>query len=156
MAGRRINPTQHPQHLRQPRVSRRGGEGNQEVDAMLSQVRRFLEAHGEARFVDWDRPSTKDTHAPRVMNRCGYRRYDDGTGPHAGPHWYVFPEVFKAEVCKGHDAGAVARLLLNLGHIERGTEKDRPYTSRHDLPGDGRRRVYHVLPSIIGEAGDTD
>jgi uncharacterized protein (DUF927 family) len=137
-------------------LSRRGGEGNQEADAMLAQVRRFLEAHGEARFVDWNRPATKDDHAPRVMNRCGYRRYDDVTGPNAGPHWYVFPEVFKSEICKGHDAGAVGRLLLSLGYIERGTEKDRPFTSRHDLPGEGRRRVYHVLPAIMGEGGDVD
>ena len=123
---------------------------------MLAQVRRFLEAHGEARFVDWNRPATKDDHAPRVMNRCGYRRYDDSTGPNAGPHWYVFPEIFKAEVCKGHDASAVGRLLLSLGHLERGTEKDRPYTSRHDLPGEGRRRVYHIMPGIMGEGIDAD
>lgn len=129
-------------------LSARGGSGDHESGSMLSQVRRFLEAHGEARFVDWNRPATKDDHAPRVMNRCGYRKYDDVDGP----HWYVFPESFKAEMCKGHDPQAVAGLLHKRGFIETGKEKDRsPYVVKCDLPGEGRRRVYHILPAIMGD-----
>ena len=40
--------------------------------AMLQQVRAFLEQHGNARFEDVDRVG--DSHAPRVMNRAGYRQ----------------------------------------------------------------------------------
>lgn len=90
---------------------------------------------------------------PRVMNRCGYRRYDEVDGP----HWYVFPESFKAEVCKGHDPKAVAALLHQRGYIEHGKETNRsPYVVKCDLPGEGRRRVYHILPAIMEGGSDGD
>lgn len=135
-------------------LSLRGGAGDHESASMLAQVRRFLEAHGEARFVDWNRPATKDDHAPRVMNRCGYRRYDEVDGP----HWYIFPESFKAEVCKGHDPKAVAVLLHQRGYLEGGSAgKDRSaFASRHTLPGEGQRRVYHILPAIMEGGSDGD
>lgn len=135
-------------------LSARGGSGDHESGSMLAQVRRFLEAHGEARFVDWNRPATKDDHAPRVMNRCGYRRYDEVDGP----HWYIFPESFKAEVCKGHDPKAVAGLLHQRGYLEvKASERDRSsYVTRHSLPGEGQRRVYHILPAIMDGGDDAD
>lgn len=133
-------------------LSARGGSGDHESGSMLAQVRRFLEAHGEARFVDWNRPATKDDHAPRVMNRCGYRRYDEVDGP----HWYVFPESFKAEICKGHDPKAVAALLHQRGYLDVQTaQKGRScYVARHRLPGEGQRWVYHILPAIMDGGGD--
>lgn len=132
----------------------RGGAGDHESGSMLAQVRRFLEAHGEARFVDWNRPATKDDHAPRVVNRCGYRRYDETEGP----HWYIFPESFKAEVCKGHDPKVVAALLHQRGYLEeRSSQKDRSaFVSRHSLPGEGQRWVYHILPAIMEGGSDGD
>ena len=135
-------------------LSARGGAGDHESGSMLAQVRRFLEAHGEARFVDWNRPATKDDHAPRVMNRCGYRRYDETDGP----HWYIFPESFKAEVCKGHDPKAVSALLHQRGYLEvKSSEQDRSsYVTRHTLPGEGQRRVYHILPAIMEGGSDGD
>ncbi len=135
-------------------LSARGGAGDHESGSMLAQVRRFLEAHGEARFVDWNRPATKDDHAPRVMNRCGYRRYDETDGP----HWYIFPESFKAEVCKGHDWKTVSALLHQRGYLEvKASEQDRSsYVTRHTLPGEGQRRVYHILPAIMEGGSDGD
>lgn len=135
-------------------LAARGGSGDYESGSMLAQVRRFFEAHGEARFVDWNRPATKDDHAPRVMNRCGYRKYDEVDGP----HWYVFPESFKSEICKGHDPQAVARLLHQRGYLEvKASEKDRSgFITRHSLPGEGQRRVYHILPAIMAGGDDAD
>jgi uncharacterized protein (DUF927 family) len=58
-------------------LDRRGGEGNQEERAMLSQVREFLRRYGESAFSDWDRPGNdSDKHAPRSGDRVGYRRHD--------------------------------------------------------------------------------
>lgn len=135
-------------------LSARGGAGDHESGSMLAQVRRFLEQHGVARFEDWNRPANKDDHAPRVMNRCGFRRYDETEGP----HWYIFPESFKAEVCKGHDPKAVAGLLHQHGYLEaRSSQKDRSaYVSRHSLPSEGQRWVYHILPAIMGGGDDGD
>ena len=121
---------------------------------MLAQVRRFLEQHGVARFEDWNRPANKDDHAPRVMNRCGYRRYDEAEGP----HWYIFPESFKGEVCKGHDSQMVAALLHQRGYLEvQSAQQGRsPYVARHRLPSEGQRWVYHILPAIMGGGDDGD
>lgn len=120
----------------------RGGEGNQEERAMLAQVREFLERHGEARFTDWHRPVSKDDHAPRVMNKAGFRKHDD-LGEKT--EYFIYPEVFRAEVCKGHDHKAVARLLMGRSYIT--GEKGRPDAKR-SLPGEGYRRMYHILPAL--------
>jgi putative DNA primase/helicase len=53
-------------------LAARGGNGNGEIVAMLRQVRRFLELHGEGRFSMWHRGS--DDHAPKTLNRAGVRR----------------------------------------------------------------------------------
>ena len=123
-----------------------GGEGNQEQRAILQQVRLFFQLHGEARFSDFSRAVTDDTHAPRVMNKVGWRKYDklkDET------EYYVYSEPFKTEICKGLDHLAVAHLLIEKGYMRRGDGKNlRPKVS---LPGEGSQRVFHVLPAIFGE-----
>jgi uncharacterized protein (DUF927 family) len=131
----------------------RGGAGNQEDVAMLAQVRDFLSRHGEARFTDWERPVAEDDHAPRVINRAGFRRAiihrtetPDGVKVDRETEYFIFPEPWKNEVCKGHDPRAVARLLVRLGHMEQGGPEHA--AKAITLPGEGRRRVYHVLPSV--------
>lgn len=123
---------------------RPSGEGNSEERSMLAQVRMHFEQHGEARYTDWSRPVAEDNHAAKTLLRCGFRKHEPSS-----TEWFVFPESFKSEVCKGFDFREVAKLLLRLGHLQGGTEKDRPYTVREDLPGEGRRRVYRVLASIL-------
>ena len=126
-------------------VSGRGGEGNQEERAILSQVREQLRRYGESAFTDWDRPSMKDTHAPVRSDRMGYRRYDEGADE---VHYYLFNEAFRSRLCKGFDPGAVGRLLLARNYIETGTEKGRPWLVKTNIPGEGRPRIVHVLPSL--------
>lgn len=139
----------------------RGGAGDQEERAMLAQVRDFLSRHGEARFTDWDRPAAdSDKHAPRVINRAGFRRITKESEEQAivvgrdhpdyssrlETEYFVFPEVWKNEICKGHDASAVAYLLAKRGAL---TTSDESRMSRSlSLPGEGKRRVYHVTPLI--------
>ena len=100
-------------------LAQRGGEGNQEERAMLAQVRDFLSRHGEARFADWDRPITKDDRAPRVINKAGWRRITYETSHEAAEdkqtEFLIYPQVWSGEVCKGFDAGTVARLLIRRG-----------------------------------------
>lgn len=129
-------------------LSQRGGESNQEERAMLAQVREFFERHGEARFADWERPATKDDHAPRVINKAGFRRHDEVEDR---TEWYVYPQVWRSEVCKGFDPREVARLLSQRGMIEATKEEKHAHTPKIELPGEGRRRVYHVLPALFGD-----
>ncbi len=126
-------------------LGNRGGEGNQEERAMLAQVREFLERHGEARFADWDRPLSKDDHAPRVINKAGWRQHDPTADE---TEYYVYPEVFRSEVCKGHDAKAVAKLLAARGFLRMDGKHHAPKVT---LPGEGSKRVFHLLPAIFGD-----
>lgn len=140
----------------------RGGAGDQEERAALAQVRDFLSRHGEARFTDWDRPAADtEKHAPRVINRAGFRRITKESEERAVAHgnnaehleteFFIFPEVWKNEVCKGHDASAVAYLLSKRGALK--PADDARMARSLSLPGEGKRRVYHILPSIwSGEA----
>lgn len=114
----------------------RGGCGNQEKAAMLAQVRQYFESHGDARFTDWHR--AEDDHAPKTLNRAGFRRLNENTGR---VDYYVLPEVFKTEICKGLDHQVVCKLLAELGCLE---TEGRSYTRKERLPGMGNTRCYRV------------
>ncbi len=127
-------------------LDRRGGEGNQEARAMLSQVREFLRRYGESAFSDWDRPGNdSDKHAPRSADRVGYRRYDGANET----DFFIFSETWRSRICKGLDHAAVGRLLVARGYAEAGTEKDRPWFVKMDIPTEGRTRVVHILPALF-------
>ena len=145
-------------------LAARGGIGNGEVTAMLRQVRRFLEAHGEGRFSDWNKRDVDN--APRTLQRAGFRRSLNAQGVPIGRRgpgseyipttsspddgsveYLVLPEVFKVEVCQGYDAQAVARVLSEHGCLTT-TEAGR-YTVGARLPGIGQTRCYRIAPRIF-------
>lgn len=107
-----------------------GGVGNQEERAMLAQVRAFFEAHGASRFATWNDPD--DQH---VRDRAGFSRIVGDA-----PEYFVFPEAFRREVCKGFDAKAVATALRKAGWIEPDKSGKTAQTQR--LPGMGPTRCY--------------
>jgi uncharacterized protein (DUF927 family) len=125
-----------------------GGEGNQEQRAMLKQVRRFMQLHGEARFADFDRSVSKDDHAPRVINKAGWRKHD---GVNDDTEYYVYSEVFKSEICSGMDYKAVARLLIDKGYMR---PDGKHYQPKVLLPGEGKQRVFHILPALWSDEND--
>jgi len=132
-------------------LTNRGGEGNQEVRAMLGQVREFLRRYGESAFTDWERPSMKDSHAPVRSDRAGWRRHDETKDE---VHYFVSNEAFRSRLCKGFDPGAVGRLLIAKGYAESGTEAVRPWLVKPSIPGEGRPRVAHILPSLFESDDD--
>ena len=149
-------------------LSARGGTGNGEVVAMLRAVRRFLETHGEGRFAMWHRGA--DDHAPKTLNRAGFRRMVNSAGEpvktnsqHAQEfgdrmpsdlgegvsfEYFVMSDTFKAEVCQGFDSTAVCRVLLD--HECLIPDKDRPFDCKPRLPGVGPTRCYRIPPAIFG------
>lgn len=142
-------------------LAQRGGAGNQEAAAMLSQVRQFFELHGDARFTDWERAT--DDHAPKTVNRAGFRKYHDATDE-AGQliydddsnrakeaEYYVLPETFRQEVCKGFDYKAIARLLAERGCLMMDGQS---YTRKERLPVVGNVRCYRITPKLLGGGHD--
>jgi len=137
------------------------------ASAMLRQVRAFLEAHGEGRFTWWHRAG--DDHAAKTLHRAGFRRMvsEDGKpiksdaehqrvygermastmAESVSTEYFIHAEVFKAEVCRGFDAGAVARVLVEHGCLL--PEAKGRYDCKPRLPGIGPSRCYRITPAIF-------
>jgi putative DNA primase/helicase len=88
-------------------IELRGGTEPAEVRQAIECVRLFIEQHGDARFAPVDDADTRP-----VANRAGYRR-----GGGAEREWCVLPEVWRTEICAGHDAQFVARVLARAGML---------------------------------------
>ena len=147
-------------------LAARGGNGNGEVVAMLRQVRRFLETHGEGRFAMWHRGS--DDHAPKTLQRAGLRRMVNDAGEpirtnsqHGAEfgdrmpadlgegvsfEYFILPETFRSEVCGGFDYKAVCKVLLDHGCLlpDKGH-----FDTKARLPGMGHSRCYRVPAAIF-------
>ena len=136
-------------------LSRRGGQGNQEERAMLSQIREFLRRKGESAFTDWDRPANDtDKHAPGKPDRAGYRRACLDSEGNDTQEFFVFNEAFRGVICKGYDPGAVGRLLVAKGFCRKGSEAGREWLVKEALPTEGRARVVHILPALFEHDDD--
>lgn len=156
-------------------LAARGGAGNGEVNAMLRQVRSFFEAHGEGRFTWWHRAT--DDHNAKTLQRAGFRRlidadgkpikiqktgYTPGTskedkelydtmtaidGEDTQVEYFVLPEVFRAEICRGFDYKAVCKVLMQHGCLK--PAKGREYDAKHRLPGLGLSWCYQFTPALM-------
>ena len=134
-------------------VDRRGGTGNHEATAILAQVRAHFEMHGEGRYVDvnsynstagYTEDKTRDTH------RAGFREKVQ-TNESDIWNYYVLPQVFKTELCKGFEHSNVTKTLTEKGILHPG-EKGKMAQSKH-LPGMGKTRCYVISgKALFGEA----
>ena len=131
--------------------ARPGGIGLTEGAQMLRQMRGWFALHGEARFTDWSRAD--DGHAPKTMNRAGWRKpikTTTGLEEWTGVEWYCLPDVFRTEACKGFSERAGLRLLKERGHLH--TEGKRPgFGCNASPPGADKCMVYRVRSSIFAD-----
>lgn len=149
----------------------RGGSGNVEHASILRQVSGFFQLHGESRFVWWHR--ALDDHKPNTINRAGFKRMltsegspisSDtehhkayGTEMHPADaesseqEYFVLPEIFRNEICKGFNPKTVARLLIERGLLmPEGTGNKARADRKERLPGIGLSRCYRFKPGIVG------
>lgn len=131
--------------------ARPGGIGLSEDAQIMRQLRQWFGAHGEARFTDWSRAD--DDHAPKTMNRAGWRRAiktETGLEELTGWEFFILADVFRAEVCKGYSERAALRLLRDRGHLH--TEPGRGgFTCKAKPPGADGVMVYRVRSSLLGD-----
>jgi putative DNA primase/helicase len=134
---------------------RRGGVGLSEEAEILRQVRQWVQAHGfSARCPRTDRAD--DDRAPQAINQAGWRKpleTDAGLLEVEAWEWFLYPEVFAAEVCKGLPGGdrAALRLLAARGHLAR---EGKHYACRRSVRGVGKLSVYVIKSSILDDTGD--
>jgi putative DNA primase/helicase len=148
-------------------LAARGGAGNAEVLAMLRQVLRFLEQHGDGKFSWWHRSS--DDHAAKTLQRAGLKRLLNangepvktnnqfgqefgekmtaGMGEDTSAEFFILAETFRVEVCAGLDHKAVCRVLLEHGCLI--PDSNRPFDCRPRLPGIGLATCYRIPPAIF-------
>jgi uncharacterized protein (DUF927 family) len=135
----------------------RGGAGPAELREGLAQVRVFLEAHGSSRFeLAWVQDTltscsdgTADT-IRKTNNRAGFRRLENEG---RGERWeyYVLPETWKQEVCKGLDAKAIAQAMADRQWLR--TDGSR-LTHKPHIPGQGSMRVYVVTAGFLSASDE--
>jgi uncharacterized protein (DUF927 family) len=138
-------------------LEQRGGEGSLEGKQIIQQIALFFERYGESRFTRWDSEEPKvDEHVPRTDNRCGFRKTEvtlkHGRDESTETTYYVLPESFRSEICKGLNFKAVIKLLREMGAIECSTDNKSSIPYR--LPGYGKKkqRCYKVTPSNLHSA----
>lgn len=119
----------------------RGGSGSAELRDGVAAVRLFLEQHGSSRFEPAWIVEERDL---RTVSRAGFRRAaSDGEGW----DYFVLPTVWRDEICKGRDARALARHMVEMGWLQ---PDGAGYPSRtQSIPGHGVPRIYHITPEFM-------
>ena len=120
-------------------------------------MRAFFEQHGTSRFPEIRQYSTtvggklieppnEELYHDRTINRCGWRRSD-------GDQWtyFVLPEMWKSEVCRGIDGEMAAKAMADRGLLKRDGKN---LTCKVTIPENGRPRVYVVSGALLD--GDDD
>jgi putative DNA primase/helicase len=152
-------------------LASRGGFGDVELDILRQLLPNFIGTHGSSRFIWWHRAN--DDHGANINNRAGFKRFlnKDGkaiTSPtnfhqsysgitnqdeseHGEVEYFILPEVFQQEICKGVDYRKVAKLYVDLGVIipcvSGGKMQSATRTER--LPTLGIARCYKIAPNFM-------
>lgn len=120
-------------------IDSRGGAGNQEISAILSQARAFFELHGESRFTPISRTDERTT-----FNRAGFSEEIECAGDGMATRYYCLSEAYKNEICKSFDPQRVSKVLKDAGWLQIGT--DGKSARQKQLPNMGNVRCYFITP----------
>ena len=112
----------------------RGGAGAAEDMSIWEQVMFFLEQHGASRFQPVDK------HDAPCINRVGFRQETD-----EGTVYFILPESFREEVCRGVDPRRAAKVLLEKGILLKGEGRNLMRRPTAELPDYGRKRCYTLM-----------
>jgi putative DNA primase/helicase len=127
----------------------RGNLGSVENRAIIAQVRHLIEPDGEGRFATFTRNDGPDDARARSVTRAGFRRRNaEGVW-----EYFVLPEVWRREYCRGHDPADVHDLMVKNGWSSWGADNRRSH--RPYVPSEGNNvRSYFVSGANLG--GDDD
>jgi uncharacterized protein (DUF927 family) len=123
-------------------IVNRGGTGAADVYCGIEALRSFIETHGSSRFQDIACPDAV------IRDRAGFKERDQD-----GWAYYVFPNTFRSEICRGNDARAIARELIRRGHMQAQEDGTGRMTVKKRVPG-GPTWFFAVLPSFTSEESD--
>jgi uncharacterized protein (DUF927 family) len=130
-------------------IEDRGGVESQESQRYLAHMRRFIAQYGESRFSPWEQQNSDDPDTQsKTINRVGWRRLNDQDQF----EYYIIPEAYRSEVCRGLDPKMMTRFLrqrelLKLGPGEKSTVNVR-------VPGYPAAKMYWIKASILDGGED--
>ncbi len=138
----------------------RGGLGSREDILAVQQVRKFISLHRFSRFEDIVAARTAmggaDCYMSAVRDRVGYR---EAVKTKDGDDVYVYYVTMEGwlEICKGIDPAKAAKAVHAIGALQ-APQQGRGLTIQKRLPGNGKTRVYVIIPEILraGDAPDDD
>ena len=84
--------------------------GDYEDEEILNQVRTFFTLHGNSRF---ELINTEFSEQTKIFNRMGFVKVESEER-----QFYVYPEIFKQEICKSLNPKVVAKVLKKYRWIE--------------------------------------
>lgn len=116
---------------------------SQEEMQALEQIRAFIERFGESRFTDLSR--VKDDHAPRTLDRVGYKGLGFSDTEYT---YFILPEAFRREVCKGINPKLAINALKKHGHLVHQSDRN-TYKTPTDVETGARPSCYAVKASIM-------
>ena len=126
----------------------RGGGKSEDARRALADLKGFFEAHGRSRFESISTSQAPDdvpvSESPNgVYNRCGYREHDED-----GPIYYVLPQMWRTELCGGHDPDLMVKVAREAGALICG-EDGRPQKKKRLPDYPNGTRVYVIRPSKL-------
>lgn len=142
-------------------LAARGSIGARELDHLVAALRRFIMAHGAARFEALKAAGPGDLSAPPderepesriVVHRAGWRWEEGGRW-----HYGFAPEVFAAEICQplGMRPEDARVKLADAGFLAfEVRDGKRRLFCRRRIAGHGRLPLVVILPTLLG--GDDD
>lgn len=126
-------------------LQERDGVGNHELEAGLQQVIHFFEVHHSTRFAL--KLSKQDTRLygleEKIPHQAGYKDKTE-TGEY---EFWVFPETFKKEICKGYSPRVILAELVKRGLLFKGTSNQFVQNVRL---AEGQKKLYHFTSRILG------
>jgi len=108
--------------------------GNREAQQAIEQVRGFMQKHA-ARFEDGD--------TPVPFNRAGFVKRNE---------YWIFPNVFRDDVCEGLRVASVTDVLMQRGYLAPDNEGKRQVRRT----AEGKQQRFYVINSSILEGTDDE
>ncbi|MCF9047127.1 hypothetical protein [Acinetobacter nectaris] len=84
--------------------------GDYEDEEILNQVRTFFTLHGNSRF---ELVKTAFSEESKIFNRMGFVKVESDER-----QFYIYPEIFKQEICKSLNPKVVAKVLKKYSWID--------------------------------------
>lgn len=120
----------------------RGSQIDLEPQEALEQIRSYFERFGDSKF------SLLEEHGfeSKTIDRIGYKQKIQSLY-----HYYVLPESYRSELCKGFNYRTVTQYLIEQGYLNSDSSGKNQVVKY--IPNLGRVRVYHFTPKIISDEG---